>query len=356
MAHRDPEFAFLAHDLCQLLWAIQGRARALAGRLGPDAARAAESIAEDAAAAAAMLTASEAPRAEPVPVILAAWRQALDHASTRGLPIDRFGLRAPAEAPAVAMPAAALRRILGNLFANAVAAMPAGGEVVCAIDGTPHEIRLRIEDQGPGVPASLGARLFEIGATTDREGGHGLGLAGARALARQSGGDLVWDATTTGGRFVLTVPAAGAGAPAVAGSARGAEATALRILAVDDEPAVLGMLEELLAVEGHRVTVAADHDSALAGFAAARYDAALIDLSLPGGTGPALAAALRRADPPLAIVVLTGWGRESELEALDRTCVDSTGIKPLDLPLLRRLLADAAALTARRRGDRSGEG
>jgi CheY-like chemotaxis protein len=91
-------------------------------------------------------------------------------------------------------------------------------------------------------------------------------------------------------------------------------------------------------------------DPALAAVAAHRYDAALVDLSLPGRSGPELARDLRALDPALAVAVITGWGREQDLAALDPAVVDLTATKPMDLPQLRQLLDRAARLTADRRG------
>lgn len=356
MAHDDPAFASLAHDLSQLLWAIQGRARALASRLDPESATIAAFIARDAAAAVAMLTDSDDGATDPLPIVRDAWLQAIDQAEARGRTGDapEFLLSVPALPPPVAMPAAALRRILGNLFANAIEAASGRVKIVCEFEQAADQVRLRVQDDGPGVPAELRARLFEPGATAGKPGGRGLGLAGARALARRWGGDLIHDHRAAGGAFVLTLPIAETIAAAPDAPVQTAPA-GLRILAVDDEPAVREMLQDLLQSEGHRPTVTADHDSALAVFRPGRYDAALIDLSLPGKTGPALAAALRRADPALAVMVVTGWGRERELASLDAADVDLTGTKPLDLPQLRSLLARAAALTAQRRGQRTPE-
>jgi signal transduction histidine kinase len=58
--------------------------------------------------------------------------------------------------------------------------------------------RVQIQDQGPGVSQEVRARLFEPGATT-KERGTGLGLALARGLARQHGGDLRLENRLAGG-------------------------------------------------------------------------------------------------------------------------------------------------------------
>ncbi len=352
VARRDLESAFLAHDLSQLLWAIQGRARALCTRV--DAASAADlaRIAEDAAAAADMLAdAGSSGGADPVAVAAAAWRQAGDRTLDRGADVGGVEFSGPATAPPVAMPSHTLRRILGNLFANAVDAMPDGGRLSWDAALAGDTVTITVRDDGPGIADALRPRLFDVGATAGKIDGHGLGLAGARALARRWGGDLVGVKSARGAVFALTVPQATdrpAGEVETDGSGAEAEAP-LRILAVDDEAPVREMLADLLASEGHHPTVAADHDSALAKFRTGDYDAALIDLGLPGHAGSELAGALRALDPALAIIVITGWGREQELDALDPGHVDLTGTKPLDLPQLRRLLTRAAVLTARRR-------
>ena len=78
MSGRDPDFAALAHDLSQLLWAIQGRARILGASATGDVAAGLARIAADAAAAAAMLADRDREPAAVAPVIDAAWRQACD--------------------------------------------------------------------------------------------------------------------------------------------------------------------------------------------------------------------------------------------------------------------------------------
>ena len=370
MASQDQEFVFLAHDLSQLLWAIQGRARALALQLASSDAAEVSLIAEDAAAAAAMLADEAQAAADPQAAVRLAWRQTCDRAGAQGVSICGCRLRGPQATPLVAMPASALRRILGNLFANAVAARPGDVTVDCKAEIVADSLHIEVCDDGPGIAASLRPRLFSPG-TTSGGPGHGLGLAGARALARRWGGELEHLETPTGACFRLAVPLVGQTVatifpPSPPGPTEAAETTgitdetvadqaALRVLVVDDDPSVRGMLQHLLTAMGHEPVLAADCDAASALSAAAACDVALVDLCLPGRSGCDAAAQLRARDPALAIVLLTGWGRERELAAAPPSCVDLTGVKPLDLPQLRQLLARAARLTARRRDGRDPE-
>lgn len=342
-SHRD--IASLAHDLNQLLWAIQGRARILATRLAGDSSAAAARIAADAGLAADLLAGRDAGSCELGAVSRAAWEQAVAFVS-RGEAAAAWNLDVPDEPAWVAAPPGAMRRVLANLMTNALEAMPAGGAVTCTLERRDGRVIWRVGDSGPGIPADVRARLFTAGTTGGKTGGHGLGLAGARDLVRGAGGDLVHLPGPVGAVFEISLEPASPDDPSAPD--HGLASTAARVLVVDDEATVRSMLDELLTIDGHTVTLAADHDSALAAFAADRYDAALIDLGLPGRSGTELAAALRRADPALAVVLLSGWGREEELAASD-PAVDLTGIKPLDQPILRDLLARAVALTAGRR-------
>ncbi|MDH4283800.1 MAG: ATP-binding protein [Gallionellaceae bacterium] len=68
-------------------------------------------------------------------------------------------------------------------------------------------VRIRIEDSGPGLPAGMEGRLFEV-FQTSKATGMGLGLAISRAIAEAHGGDLDVE-TAKGGVFVLTLPVEG---------------------------------------------------------------------------------------------------------------------------------------------------
>lgn len=355
MAFRDPDDAFLAHDLSQLLWAIQGRARLLARRLAPADAEAVDTIAEHAAAAAALLAdhATLRPCADLADAARRAWLQAHDRAVARGQTVT-CAWRPPPSAPAIGLPEVALRRILANLFANALDAQAGSGRLTCdaqvADRGT---VVITVQDGGPGLPQDLRARLFEPGVSGSGQPGRGLGLAGARSLARRWGGDLAVGTSSGGARFLLSLPVADeAAAIAVDGDdANGAPSGPLRLLVVDDEAAVSEMLGELLAADGHRVTLAASATAARASFRAGAYEVVLIDLGLLDGSGADLAVALRLADPTLAVILMTGWGCERELAGCPADAADLTAVKPLDLPQLRRLLARAQRLAdGRRRG------
>ena len=66
-------------------------------------------------------------------------------------------------------------------------------------------LRIEVEDDGDGVPDALSATLFEP-MVSGRPDGSGLGLALAREIAREHGGDLTWRRCPHGSCFTLLLP------------------------------------------------------------------------------------------------------------------------------------------------------
>ncbi|MGH3073148.1 MAG: response regulator [Gaiellaceae bacterium] len=80
------------------------------------------------------------------------------------------------------------------------------------------------------------------------------------------------------------------------------------VLVVEDNDLLRDLLGRTLARLDRRVLVAADADSALALFDHhdARVDLVIADVRLPGMNGPALAAELRRRDPDVGVLLVSG--------------------------------------------------
>lgn len=105
---------------------------------------------------------------------------------------------------------AADRRLLGtclwNLFLNAVQAMGARGTLEIKTEQTNGKIEIHVRDTGPGIPASLRTRIFEPLFTTKTRAA-GLGLAIARRVAEEHGGELRLNTgQKPGSQFIVVLP------------------------------------------------------------------------------------------------------------------------------------------------------
>lgn len=105
-----------------------------------------------------------------------------------------------------------VRRALVNLCDNSSLARKEGnGIVILRLDGTPHDVVLDVWDDGPGIPEEIRPRVFEPYATTRQPGeGMGLGLAIAKKILLDHGGDLELRRTSPAGttfRLLLPRPA-----------------------------------------------------------------------------------------------------------------------------------------------------
>ena len=99
-----------------------------------------------------------------------------------------------------------LARAVDNLLDNAVRHAPRAGHVrLSALQSDARTLAIRVDDDGPGVPESLQAHLFEPFAT-GRADGTGLGLALAREVALAHGGELRHVPLAAGTRFELEFP------------------------------------------------------------------------------------------------------------------------------------------------------
>jgi two-component system sporulation sensor kinase A len=96
-----------------------------------------------------------------------------------------------------------VERLLTNLLANAIEALPQGSSGTIRVHVRPdkHGFVVDVEDDGPGFDPVVVARLFEPGVTT-KATGTGLGLVLCRAIVRAHGGDISVHQASSGGALV----------------------------------------------------------------------------------------------------------------------------------------------------------
>ena len=217
-SRRQSVLADIAHELRTPLTVIRSQAEAIADGVNPAdeahiapivaATRTLEALADDLRT----LTLAEAgalhPEREPVDVALLV-NETVEAFRTEAATGDvSLQSRLAADLPAVNADPAQLRRVLGNLIANALAHTPPGGMVRVEASGTGDAVMLTVRDDGTGIPADLLPRVFDRFAKGPGSTGSGLGLAIVRDLVEAHGGTVAAESTEGLGTAIrITLPA-----------------------------------------------------------------------------------------------------------------------------------------------------
>jgi DNA-binding response OmpR family regulator len=92
----------------------------------------------------------------------------------------------------------------------------------------------------------------------------------------------------------------------------------MHIVIIDDEAAVGETLAEAVRGQGHTAAVGRSGSEGLALLAEKTPDAVFLDLVMPGFSGVELLREIRRDNPELPIVVVTGWAGPADLDEVRR--------------------------------------
>ncbi len=270
--------------------------------------------------------------------------------------------------PTIRMDLAQFEQVLINLVVNARDAMPGGGTLslrsrTCRLEegslpmiaggetipGGSYVV-IEVEDDGAGMPPEVLARIFEPYFSTRREqGGSGLGLSTVIGIVRQSDGFV--EARSHPGRgacFCVYLPAAEpatcqpspAPAPSVpTGPASAGQPASVRtVLLVEDEAAVRGLAERVLARRGWQVRAAGDgHDALRLISDDEPLDLLVTDAVMPGMGGPELIGRLRAGRPELPVILVSGYAEETLHTDLRRESIVFLP-KPYSLAALSELM------------------
>jgi CheY-like chemotaxis protein len=302
------------HDVSNALTVLLGWvAEARTGRMSPEQveralaiveerARTARDLARRAIGAQAVIDDSE----EPLDRVVADVVEALSvEAHRAGV---KLVIQSHTQGVRVPLPGDA-SQVLTNVLLNALAWAPRGSQVSIETQADSSVATVVVEDEGPGVPTAQAPRLFD--GTSNREGGAGVGLRHARAVARAGGGELELVAgpsepRTKGARFRLRWPRVEATLPRAPVSVpRAAVLAGTRVLVVEDDLDVAALLESALGARGAQVAVARTA-AELVLRATETHDAALVDLSPIADDVQGAVAALRKGSPGVALVFISG--------------------------------------------------
>ena len=193
-----------------------------------------------------------------------------------------------------------VRQVLVNLLSNAIKYNKVGGTVELDYTATPEQpVRISVRDTGEGLPPDKLAQLFQpfnrLGKEAGVEEGTGIGLVVSKRLVELMGGKIGVESTVgTGSLFWIELnltaqplPVATPAAPPQVAPARVHAGAQLRtLLYVEDNPANLMLVENLMARLPHiSVLSATDGQRGIEVARASLPDVILMDINLPGLSG-----------------------------------------------------------------------
>ncbi len=254
-----------------------------------------------------------------------------------------------------------LRQILINMLSNAIKFTPEGG-VRFVIHYRSPVAEFEVIDTGPGIQPDDLERIFapfERGAlgVAQPQTGTGLGLTISRALAGVMGGDIrVSSAVGQGSTFRLklllsevTNPKRAAIVDATVVGYHGPRKT---VLITDDDPAHRDLLRETLAPLGFILLSAPDGPSCIALAQHCSPDLFMLDISMPGMDGWAVAKTLRANGHHRArILMISASALEAHGTPLAQPFHDGHLMKPIDIPLLLTAVGQLLGIDWKYKGD-----
>ena len=247
----------------------------------------------------------------------------------------------PGDDVVVAGAPAALREVLMNLVLNSLDAMPEGGCLSVRTWTEDGWVYCSVGDTGAGMSADTRQRALQPFFTTKGPKGVGLGLSVSLGVIQRHRGEMeIQSAEGRGTVVTLRIPRPGVTPPPDTIPLTPSPAAPLKILIVDDEPAVLEALADTLAEDGHTVLSAGGGREALAVLdGGERVDLVITDLGMPGMTGWEVARALRTRQPDLPVGLISGWTNSADFSAEEASHVAFVVAKPYTLGALRTALA-----------------
>jgi PAS domain S-box-containing protein len=221
-----------------------------------------------------------------------------------------------------------LHQVVMNLCTNALHAMERGGVVSVVLErvelgeqrslsrGTLSPgayVRLVVSDTGTGIAPAVLERMFDPFYTTKGVGeGTGLGLSLVHGIVAELEGAI--DVATRPGegtKFEIWLPVAGeAVRPVVEAVGELPRGHGETVMIVDDERPLVALAKEMLAGLGYQPVGFESSTAALQAFQAEprRFDLILTDEAMPGLVGTELAHEIRRIQPTLPIILMSGHG------------------------------------------------
>ncbi|HLX97048.1 MAG TPA: ATP-binding protein [Verrucomicrobiae bacterium] len=242
-----------------------------------------------------------------------------------------------------------IQQVLLNVLNNARQAIEethSGDRIIITTTMSRTNVRIIIQDNGPGIPQEILPRIFDPFFTTKGVGkGTGLGLSLCYGIIKEHGGTIIPAGRAgEGATFTIELPAvetngAKAEAPGLPPPEKidRREGTGKRVLVIDDEEPILSLVRENLGNHGYEVMVARHGEAGLNELKENRFDVTFCDWKMPGLNGRQVYERLRTTNPQLCrrMIFITGDVINEQMRRFLESEKVPCLTKPFALPELR---------------------
>lgn len=252
-----------------------------------------------------------------------------------------FVLRTQDLPPAVWIDGTRLRQVLINLLGNALK-FTERGSIELSMAWQDGRLAVSVTDTGPGIPATMQNKIFEPFSQvqgSDARRGAGLGLSISRSLVVMMGGELHLQASTaSGSRFTFEVTADRYLGDVV-------DALSARLLVAEDDKDLQALLAVYLESAGYDLVFADDGSEAVVAVQTLQPDLILMDMQMPGLSGPQATAVMRRQGYRGPIVIMSAANEIADRLAADEAGSNAYLHKPVEPGLLLSTINSLLATT-----------
>ncbi len=245
--------------------------------------------------------------------------------------------------------AADLREVIINMILNSIDALPKGGVISFRTWEEEENIFLSIRDNGQGMNEEVKAKLFDPFFSTKQEKGNGLGMTVAQSIILQHHGKIgVESEPGKGSTFIIKFPVS-----KVRQKEKPAELELskrkIKVLLIEDDGDLQGVLVEMLSQEGHEVKVACSGTEGISLLKVEKYDIIITDLGISGMTGWDFAAQAKEISSKIPIILVSGWGEQMLTKDAKDLGVEVVLSKPIKRENLKGAIVQALKLKPRRK-------
>ena len=255
-----------------------------------------------------------------------------------------------------------LQQVVWNLLYNAVKFTPKAGRILVKLQQVKSHVEIIVSDTGQGIRPDLLPYIFDRlrqgdSSRSRAHGGLGIGLALVRHIAELHGGSVFAESPgeEQGATFVVKLPLMVAGvrdhavAQAKSGPPDSPSLVGVRVLVVDDDPAAVELVQEVLTQAGGEVRGAGTAGEALRVLEQWRPDVLVSDIEMPGQDGYTLIRKIRALAPERGgmtrAVALTAFGRPEDRIRSLMAGFNIHVSKPVDPGELAAIVASLAGRT-----------